>query len=96
MRNKKVHITIIAIFIAIISVSLYYILTEPIKLGLLKEPIDLGILKESINLGLDLKGGTQIILKPTEKDREEVTTQKLEEAMKIVRDRIDRQLPKIL
>lgn len=90
MRNKKVHITIIAIFIAIISVSLYYILTEPIKLGLLKEPIDLGILKESINLGLDLKGGTQIILKPTEKDREEVTTQKLEEAMKIVRDRIDR------
>ncbi len=90
MRNKKVHITIIAIFIAIISVSLYYILTEPIKLGLLKEPINLGLLKESINLGLDLKGGTQIILKPTEREGEEVTSEKLEVAIGIIRDRIDR------
>ncbi|GAI25572.1 unnamed protein product, partial [marine sediment metagenome] len=83
MRNKKVHITIIAIFIAIISVSLYYILNEPIKLGLLKEPINLGLLKESINLGLDLKGGTQIILKPTERGGDEVTTQSLDKAMLI-------------
>ena len=90
MRNKKVHITIIAIFIAIISVSLYYILTEPIKLGLLKEPINLGLLKESINLGLDLKGGTQIILKPTERGEGEVTTQSLDKAMLIIMDRIDR------
>jgi len=72
MRNKKVHITIIAIFIAIISVSLYYILTNP------------------INLGLDLKGGTQIILKPTERDEGEVTTQSLDKAMLIIMDRIDR------
>jgi len=72
MRNKKVHITIIAIFIAIISVSLYYILINP------------------INLGLDLKGGTQIILKPTERDKGEVTTQSLDKAMLIIMDRIDR------
>jgi len=71
MRNKKVHITIIAIFIAIISVSLYYILTEPIKLG------------------LDLKGGTQIILKPTERGGE-VTSEKLKKAMDTIRKRIDR------
>jgi len=71
MRNKKVHITIIAIFIAIISVSLYYILTEPIKLG------------------LDLKGGTQIILKPTERGGE-VTSEKLKIAMDTIRKRIDR------
>jgi len=72
MRNKKVHITIIAIFIAIISISLYYILKEP------------------INLGLDLKGGTQIILKPTERGGEEVTTQSLDKAMLIIMDRIDK------
>ena len=90
MRNKKVHITIIAIFIAIISVSLYYILKEPINLGLLKKPINLGLLKESINLGLDLKGGTQIILKPTERGGEEVTTQSLDKAMLIIMDRIDK------
>jgi len=72
MRNKKVHITIIAIFIAIISVSLYYILKEP------------------INLGLDLKGGTQIILRPTERGGEEVNTQSLDKAMLIIMDRIDK------
>ena len=72
MRNKKVHITIIAIFIAIISISLYYILKEP------------------INLGLDLKGGTQIILKPTERGGTgEITPEKLNRTMKTIRDRID-------
>jgi len=91
MRNKKVHITIIAIFIAIISVSLYYILKEPINLGLLKEPINLSLLKESINLGLDLKGGTQIILKPTERGGTgEITPEKLNLTMDRIRDRIDR------
>lgn len=72
MRNKKVHITIIAIFIVIIGISLYYILKEP------------------INLGLDLKGGTQIILKPTERGGDEITTQSLDKAMLIIMDRIDK------
>ena len=90
MRNKKVHITIIVIFIAIISISFYYIFAEPINLGLFKKPINLGLLKESVNLGLDLKGGTQIILKPTERDEGEVTTQSMDKAMLIIMDRIDR------
>jgi protein-export membrane protein SecD len=34
MRNKKVHITIIIIFILIFGVSLYYIIEKPINLGL--------------------------------------------------------------
>jgi len=71
MRNKKVHITIIIIFIIIVGVSLYYILEKP------------------INLGLDLKGGTQIILRPTEAGGEEVISEKLEAAIDIIRDRID-------
>ncbi len=72
MRNKKVHITVIVLFVVLISVSFYYIFTNPIELG------------------LDLKGGTQIILKPTEVGGEEVTPEKLEAAIDIIRDRVDR------
>jgi protein-export membrane protein SecD len=72
MRNKKVNIIIIIIFVLIIGVSLYYILTNP------------------INLGLDLKGGTQIILKPVETESSEVTSESLDQAMLIIMDRIDR------
>jgi len=71
MRNKKINIIVLAIFILIIGVSIYYIITEP------------------INRGLDLKGGTQIILKPVESEGSEVTGKKLDEAMRIIRDRID-------
>jgi len=72
MRSNKVNIVIIIIFILIIGVSLYYILTSP------------------INLGLDLKGGTQIILKPVESGSSEVTSESLDQAMLIIMDRIDR------
>ncbi len=72
MRNKKVHVTIIIIFIIIIGLSFYYIFTKP------------------INLGLDLKGGTQIILKPTIIEGQEITSEKLNRTMDIIRDRIDR------
>jgi protein-export membrane protein SecD len=72
MRNKKVNIVIIIVFVLIIGVSLYYILTSP------------------INLGLDLKGGTQIILKPVETGSSEVTPESLDQAMLIIMDRIDR------
>jgi preprotein translocase subunit SecD len=73
MRNKKVHITIIVIFIIIVSVSLYYILTEP------------------INLGLDLKGGTQIILKPIQSGgEEEIPESKLDRTIETIIERIDR------
>jgi len=73
MRNKKVHITIIVIFIIIVGVSLYYILTEP------------------INLGLDLKGGTQIILKPIQSsEEEEIPESKLDRTIETIIERIDR------
>lgn len=73
MRNKKVHITIIVIFIIIVGVSLYYILTKP------------------INLGLDLKGGTQIILKPVQSgEEEEIPEDKLERTIETITERIDR------
>ncbi len=71
MRNKKVHIIIISIFMIIIAGSLYYALENP------------------INLGLDLRGGTQIILKPIETAAESVTSESLEKAMLIIMDRID-------
>ncbi len=72
MRNKKINIIVLAIFVLIIAVSVYYIITEP------------------INLGLDLKGGTQIILKPVESEGSEVTSESLDKAMLIIMDRIDR------
>ncbi len=43
-----------------------------------------------INLGLDLKGGTQIILKPVEKGTEEVSEEALDKAQLIILNRIDR------
>jgi preprotein translocase subunit SecD len=76
MRNKKVHIAIIVIFIIIVGVSLYYILKDSIS--------------NSINLGLDLKGGTQIILKPVQSGEEEIPEDKLERTIKTITDRIDR------
>ncbi len=71
MRNKKINIIVIIAFILIISVSLYYVITEP------------------INLGLDLRGGTQIILKPVEDEGTVVTDEKLDIAINIIRERID-------
>ncbi len=74
MRNKKIHITIVIILVAIIGVSLYY--AYPFE--------------SSIKLGLDLRGGTQIVLKPTEIEQGKVTEESLDIAMLIIRDRIDR------
>ena len=71
MRNKKINIIVVIAFILIIGVSLYYVIAEP------------------INLGLDLKGGTQIILKPVEGEDSDVTDESLDKAMLIIRDRID-------
>jgi len=76
MRNKKVNISIIIIFIILIGVSFYYIFRDSVA--------------NSINLGLDLKGGTQIVLKPVEKRGEEITSEKIDHTISIIRDRIDR------
>ena len=75
MRSKKGHIAIIIIFVIIIGVSFYQIFKDSIA--------------NSINLGLDLKGGTQIVLKPVQRGEEEITSEKLEHTMGIIRDRID-------
>jgi len=76
MRNKKVNITIIVIFIIIVGVSFYYIFKDSIS--------------NSINLGLDLKGGLQIILKPIQSgEDEEIPESKLEKTIGRIRDRID-------
>jgi len=77
MRNKKLHITIIVIFLAIIAVCLYYICIE-------------NTIDSSIKLGLDLKGGTQIILKPTKGGQKEVTSEDIDDSIRIIRERIDR------
>jgi preprotein translocase subunit SecD len=76
MRNKKVNISIIIIFIIIIGVSFYYIFRDSVA--------------NSINLGLDLKGGTQIVLKPVVKGGEKITSEKIELTIGIIRDRIDK------
>ena len=77
MRNKKLHTTVIVIFLAIIAVCLYYIC--------FKNSID-----SSITLGLDLKGGTQIILKPVNIGEEEITAEDMDQAMFIIRERVDK------
>ncbi len=73
MRNKKVHIFILFILGAVIGASLYF--AYPFM--------------DSIDLGLDLRGGTQIVLKPTQEDIDEVTEESIEQAMFIIRERID-------
>ena len=77
MRNKKLHITIIIIFLVVVGVCLYY--------TCIKQPIN-----SSIKLGLDLKGGTQIILKPTNVGEEGITAESMDKAMLIIMDRIDK------
>jgi preprotein translocase subunit SecD len=46
--------------------------------------------QSSIKLGLDLEGGTQIILKPTETGTEKVTDEALDKAQMIIMNRIDK------
>ena len=76
MRNKKANITVIIIFIIIIGLCFYYIFRDSVA--------------ESIKLGLDLKGGTQIILKPVVQGAEGVTDEDIDRAESIIRDRIDK------
>ena len=74
MQNKRIQIIVIAVFVIILGVCLYY--AYPFQ--------------SSIKLGLDLKGGTQIILKPNETGTEEVTDSALDQAEMIIMDRIDK------
>ena len=76
MRSKVANIVVIALFIVILGVCFYYIFIDGIQ--------------NSIKLGLDLRGGTQIILKPVETGTEEVTDEAIDKAQLIILNRIDR------
>ena len=76
MRSKVGNIVVIALFIVILGVCFYYIFIDGIQ--------------NSIKLGLDLRGGTQIILKPVETGTEEVTDEAIDKAQLIILNRIDK------
>lgn len=74
MQNKRTQIIIIVIFVIILGVCLYY--AYPFQ--------------SSIKLGLDLEGGTQIILKPSEVGAVKVTDSALDKAQLVILNRIDK------
>lgn len=76
MKNKLSNIIVIIVFVLIIGVSLFYVFRDGVQ--------------NSIKLGLDLKGGTQIILKPVEKGTEGITDEAINKAELIILNRIDK------
>ena len=74
MRSRLANIIVIIVFVIILGVCFYY--TYPFQ--------------SSIKLCLDLKGGTQIILKPIERGAEQVTSEAIDKAQLIILNRIDR------
>ncbi len=74
MQNKRIQIIVIVVFVIILGVCLYS--AYPFQ--------------SSIKLGLDLKGGTQIILKPSEIGAEKATDSALDKAQLIIMNRIDK------
>ena len=74
MRSRLVNVIVIIIFVIILGVCFYYMYP----------------FQSSIKLGLDLKGGTQIILKPIERGAEQVTSEAIDKAQLIILNRIDR------
>jgi len=76
MKNKLGNIIVVIIFVVIVGVCIFYIFN--------------GGVQNSIKLGLDLKGGTQIILKPVEKGTVQVTDEAINKAELIILNRIDK------
>ena len=74
MQNKRIQVIVVVVFVIILGVCLYY--AYPFQ--------------SSIKLGLDLKGGTQIILKPSEIGAEKVTDSALDKAQLVIMNRIDK------
>jgi preprotein translocase subunit SecD len=74
MQNKRIQIIVIVVFVIILGVCLYY--AYPFQ--------------SSIKLGLDLKGGTQIILKPSEIGAAKATDSALDKAQLVIMNRIDK------
>jgi preprotein translocase subunit SecD len=76
MKNKLGNIIVIIIFVLLLGVSFFYVFKDGVQ--------------NSIKLGLDLKGGTQIILKPVEKGTQEITEEAINKAELIILNRIDK------
>ena len=74
MQNKRIQVIVVVVFVIILGVCLYY--AYPFQ--------------SSIKLGLDLKGGTQIILKPSEIGAEKATDSALDKAQLVIMNRIDK------
>jgi preprotein translocase subunit SecD len=76
MKNKLGNVIVLIVFALIVSLCLFYIFKDGVQ--------------NSIKLGLDLKGGTQIILKPVEKGSAEITDEAISKAQLIILNRIDK------
>jgi len=76
MKNKLGNIIVIIIFVLLVGVSFFYVFRDGVQ--------------NSIKLGLDLKGGTQIILKPVEKGTQGITEEAINKAELIILNRIDK------
>jgi preprotein translocase subunit SecD len=76
MKNRLGNIIVIIVFVLLVGVSFFYVFKDGVQ--------------NSIKLGLDLKGGTQIILKPVEKGTEEITEEAINKAELIILNRIDK------
>lgn len=74
MNRRRKNLLILAFVVILVGVSLYYIYPPQI----------------STRLGLDLRGGTRVILTATDEMGEGVSEEKMEKAMLIIQDRVDK------
>ncbi len=74
MNRRRKNLLILAFVVILVGVSIYYIYPPQI----------------STRLGLDLRGGTRVILTATDETGEGVSEEKMEKAMLIIQDRVDK------
>lgn len=74
MNRRRKNLLILALVVILVGVSLYYIYPP----------------QTSTRLGLDLRGGARVILTATDETGEGVSEEKMEKAMLIIQDRVDK------
>lgn len=74
MNRRRKNLLILAFVMILVGVSIYYIYPP----------------QTSTRLGLDLRGGTRVILTATDETGEGVSEEKMEKAMLIIQDRVDK------
>lgn len=74
MNRRRKNLLILAFVMILVGVSIYYIYPPQTK----------------TRLGLDLRGGTRVILTATDETGEGVSEEKMEKAMLIIQDRVDK------